>query len=76
MITFITQYKSQATQDFLQMTLLLTEKSEVAKIKKNLQADLNSLAEWEAQLNMSFHPGKCQVLQVFFFCSSLLRTET
>ena len=30
----------------------------------SLQADLDSLAEWETQWDMAFHPDKCQVLQV------------
>ena len=29
-----------------------------------LQEDLDSLAEWENQWDMAFHPDKCQVLQV------------
>ena len=33
-------------------------------IKPASKADLDSLAEWESQWDMAFHPDKCQVLQV------------
>ena len=56
-------------QDYSQMTLLLKADEIDRKIKSKddqarLQADLDSLAEWEKQWDMSFHPDKCQVLQV------------
>ena len=30
----------------------------------NLQTDLDSLAEWEQNWQMQFHPGKCQILSI------------
>ena len=31
---------------------------------KDLQADLNSLENWESDWQMEFHPGKCQIIRV------------
>ena len=39
-------------------------KIESCNDQASLQADLDSLAEWEKQWDMAFHPDKCQVLQV------------
>ena len=32
--------------------------------QESLQEDLHSLAKWESEWDMAFHPDKCQVLQV------------